>query len=253
MNTSSWEAPPEIFSIGNLHVHVWRMRLGSSDYQAGEMQSKLSTEEKHRAAKFQSRDDRTRYATAHYYTRKILSKYLGLQPEKIRFAYNQYNKPALEENTKASGLRFNLSHSAEIALLAVANGFKVGADIELVKHDKATEDIARRFFLSREVELLLNQPEQIRDEAFLRIWTRKEAYIKARGEGMAIPLDQFEVSFHPGDPPKILWMKDDPQAAARWSLFHLEPEKGYTGALAVEGHPDQLIVFRWDENQGQNP
>ncbi len=253
MKSSSWESPPEIVSIGYQHVHVWRMRLGSSDYQAGEMQSKLSTEEKHRAAKFQSSDDRTRYITAHYYTREILSKYLGQPPEKIRFAYNQYSKPELEEDTNAPGLRFNLSHSAEIALLAVANGFNVGVDIELVKHDKATEDIARRFYSSREVELLLNQPGNIRDEAFFRIWTRKEAYIKVRGEGMAIPLDQIEVSFLPGDQPKITGIMDDPLVAARWSLFHLEPEEGYTGALAVEGHPDQLELFRWDENQGPNP
>jgi 4'-phosphopantetheinyl transferase len=113
----------------------------------------------------------------------------------------------------------------------------------------STEDIALRFFSSRAVELLLNQPENIRDEAFFRCWTRKEADIKARSEGMSIPLDQFKVSFLPGDPPEILRIKDDPQAAARWSLFHLEPGEGYTAALAVKGHPDQLNLFRWGEDQ----
>ena len=247
MNTSIWELPPEKFSIGNDHVHVWRMWLELADHRTDELQSKLSADEKRRAARFRSNADRTRYIAAHYYTREILGNYLDLRPEQISFAYNQYGKPELEEIETASGLRFNLSHSDDIAVLAVARGFNVGVDIERVKPNAATEDIARRFFSSGEVELLLNQPENERDEAFFRCWTRKEAYIKARGKGMSIPLDQFEVSFLPGDPPKIIRIEDDPQAAARWSLFNLEPGDGYTGALAVEGHPDQLKLFRWGE------
>ena len=250
MNTSIWELQPENFSIGNDHVHVWRMWLELADHRTDELQSNLSADEKQRAARFRSNADRTRYIAAHCFTREILGNYLDQRPEQIRFAYNQYGKPELEEIDNASGLRFNLSHSDDIAVLAVARGFNVGIDIERVKPNAATEDIARRFFSSGEVELLLNQPENERDEAFFRCWTRKEAYIKARGRGMSIPLDDFEVSFLPGDPPKIIRMEDDPQAAARWSLFNLEPGDGYTGALAVEGHPDQLKLFRWGEDQG---
>ena len=253
MNTSSWELPPENISIGNGHVHVWRMWLELADYMTDEMQSKLSTEEKHRAGRFRGREDRIRFIAAHHFTREILSNYLDKRPEKINIAYNQYGKPELEEYDDASGLRFNLSHSDDIAVLAVGRWFNVGVDIERVKHNAAIEDIARRFFSSGEVELFLSQPENIRDEAFFRCWTRKEAYIKARGKGMSIPLDQFEVSFLPGEPPKMISIMGDSEAAARWSLFHLVPGDGYIGALAVEGHPDQLTLFQWGEEWGQNP
>jgi 4'-phosphopantetheinyl transferase len=253
MNTPTWESPPENISLAKHHVHVWRMWLRPTDSLIGEMYSLLSVEEKQRSDRFKIREDRTRYIAAHYHTRKILSKYLALSPEKIKFAYSQFGKPVLAGEKNAPGLRFNLSHSVDIALLAVTNGFNLGIDLELVKQEKATEDIARRFFSIGEVESLLDQPKKDRQEAFFRCWTRKEAYIKARGEGMSIPLGEFEVSFLPGDPPRILWVKDDPHGVENWTIFHLAPETGYVGALAVEGHPEKLNLFNLGEDWDQNP
>jgi 4'-phosphopantetheinyl transferase len=151
------------------------------------MQSKLSAEEKQRADKFRSSEDRTRYIASHYYTREILGKYLNLPSEQIGFAYNQYGKPELEGYEDAPILRFNPSHSDDIAVLTVTNRFKVVVDVERIRQNASTEDIARRFLSSREVDFFLNQPENIRDEAFFRCWTLKEVH-QSPGRGYVYPL-----------------------------------------------------------------
>jgi 4'-phosphopantetheinyl transferase len=142
-------------------------------------------------------------------------------------------------------LRFNVSHSQGVALYALTRGREVGVDIEFVREDFARFDIAERFFSTREVSALRALPTEQHTAAFFDCWTRKEAYIKARGEGLSHPLHSFAVSLAPGETAALLWTDTDPQEAARWSLVGLFPGESYRAALAVEGEMPTLRCWRW--------
>jgi len=238
-----WQEPPADVAIYSRQVHVWRVWMNIQDDLVGELNLELSADEKEKAAQFRRDGDKVRYVTAHARMREILSKYLDIPPEEIAFAYKRYGKPELEPTINPSGLSFNLSHSEAVALLAVSDGFEVGVDVEQVKRNAATEEIARRFFSPREIEMLISQPENLHAKAFFRCWTLKEAYIKARGEGMSIPLHEFEVDFLSESQPKILDVDGDEEGLTHWSLFHLEPMVDYVAALAVGGHPVEMKTY----------
>jgi 4'-phosphopantetheinyl transferase len=144
-------------------------------------------------------------------------------------------------------LRFNVSHSHGLALYAVTRRRKIGIDIERVRPISGPEQLAARFFSAGENAELCALPEHVKHEAFFNCWTRKEAYVKARGEGLSLPLNQFDVSLNPGEPARLLRVERDPQEAARWSLQGLTPAPGYVAALAVEGHGWRLACWEWRE------
>ena len=145
----------------------------------------------------------------------------------------------------AEGLCFNLSHSHGIALYAITCGREIGIDIEYFRPDVEVEKLAERFFSPREAAVLRALPEHLRKEGFFNCWTRKEAYIKAEGKGMSIPLSAFDVSLTPGEPAALLRTESHPQETSRWSLQALSPEPGYTAALAVKGHDWELKCWQW--------
>lgn len=163
----------------------------------------------------------------------------------MRFIYNEYGKPALHPALAQNDLHFNLSHSGELALFAFVRGPLVGIDIELIRSNIEYEQIAQRFFSPQEQHALRMLPATEMAVAFFRCWARKEAYIKARGQGLSIPLDQFSVSLRPGEPPRLLHHQNDPQEAARWSLYDLTPGEDYAAALAVEGRHRQIRCWEW--------
>jgi 4'-phosphopantetheinyl transferase len=165
----------------------------------------------------------------------ILSRYLEVEPDWLRFNYSAYGKPALGDEFNEEGLRFNLSHAGGVALYAVSLSRELGIDLELIRHDYCDERIAEQFFSPREVAALRALPAEMQPEAFFNCWTRKEAYIKARGEGLSLRLDQFAVSLAPGSRAELLDVGGEPQELMRWTLMALDPGPGYVGALAVEG------------------
>jgi 4'-phosphopantetheinyl transferase len=132
-----------------------------------------------------------------------------------------------------------------VALYAVTRAREVGIDVELIRSDLKIEQIAERFFSHHEIATLRALPTELRQSAFFRCWTRKEAYIKATGKGLSLPLDQFEVSLTPGEPAALLSTQPDPNEAQRWSLRELTPAPGYAAALAVEGHGWCLACWDW--------
>jgi 4'-phosphopantetheinyl transferase len=142
-------------------------------------------------------------------------------------------------------LGFNLAHSHELALYAITRGREVGIDLERIRSNLVDEQIAERFFSPREVVVLRGLPTHRQREAFFNCWTRKEAYVKAKGQGLSIPLDQFDVSLAPGEPAALLSTQWHPQEASRWSLQKLNPGCGYVAALAVEGHDWQVKCWQW--------
>ena len=177
--------------------------------------------------------------------REILGWYTDAAPQKLVFSYGTKGKPELSGQPEECGIRFNLSHSDEVALLAVARSLTLGIDIELVNPEVATEEIAERFFSASEVDILRALPPAERAEAFFSCWTRKEAYIKALGEGLSVPLDSFEVAFGPGMAAALLDVRVDPGELKRWSMYDIEVAQGYKAALVVEGKGHELCHLPW--------
>jgi phosphopantetheine--protein transferase-like protein len=149
--------------------------------------------------------------------RDILGRYLGVPPSELGFRYSAYGKPALAAGFDGVGVRFNISHSHEMALLAVTCHREIGVDIEYLGREIRGEEIAEHFFSTHERASLRALPAAAKHEAFFNCWTRKEAYIKAHGEGLSLPLDQFDVSLAPGEPAALLATRSDPREALRWS------------------------------------
>jgi 4'-phosphopantetheinyl transferase len=232
---TSWSVPPEALFLGNEEVHVWRAKL---DLQSSCIQSLiqiLSADERTRADRFYFQKDRERFIVARGLLRVILGRYINMEPSRLQFRYNPYGKPALANESGGNGLCFNLSHSDGLALYAITRGREIGVDIERIRPDLAEGQIAERFFSPREVKALRSLPPSLQPVGFFNCWTRKEAYIKARGKGLTLPLDQFDVSLVPGEQAVLLCVSGDPKESSRWSLLDLLPEAGYVAAIAVEG------------------
>lgn len=230
-------------------VHVWRADLNPGDSTVRACYELLQPDERLRADKFHFPRDREHFTVARGVLRQILGGYLGSAPEQVRFAYNKYGKPALAADAFDAPLSFNVSHSKDIALYAIAGGRRrVGLDIEHLREDFDSLTLAERFFSHAEVAALRALPAEQQRTAFFNCWTRKEAYIKALGEGLSHPLDKFSVSLAPGEPAALLSTDDNPEEASRWSLVELSPGDGYVAALACEGDAPPLVSCRqWHE------
>ena len=144
-----------------------------------------------------------------------------------------------------SNLRFNLSHSHEFGLFAIARHREIGIDLERIRSGLADTQIAERFFAVEEIRILRALPRDAQDKAFFDCWARKEAYVKAKGEGLSMPLDQFEVSLVPGEPTALLSTKANPQEASRWSFRELFPAHGFVAAVAVQGNDWRLKCWEY--------
>ena len=240
-----WRPSPAELTLLSAEVHIWRACLDPSASWVERLQRNLSPDELQRAARFHFPRDRRRFTVARGVLRDILSRYLGVPPSELRFRYSSYGKPALADGFDDRGVRFNLSHSHEMALFAVTCGREVGIDIEYLDREIRAEEIAEHFFSTRERASLRALPAEAKHAAFFNCWTRKEAYIKAHGEGLSLPLDQFDVSLAPGEPAALLATHGDPREASRWSLQALTPGANYVAALAVERRGCQLTCWQW--------
>jgi 4'-phosphopantetheinyl transferase len=240
-----WEHRPHSLVIESDEVHVWRAALDLRPSQVQSLYRILTPDEQRTAERFYFLKDYWHYVAARGVLRTILAGYLGRPPDQLRFCYNPYGKPALAEESGGDRLRFNLSHSHVLALYAVARGREVGVDLEHIRPGVMRENIAERFFAPGEVARLLALPPNAQPAAFFQCWTRKEAYIKARGEGLSIPLDQFEVAFAPDEPAALLSALGDPREVSRWSVVALNPGSGYAAALVVEGPPGPVKCWEW--------
>lgn len=241
---ASWGLPPPRPALPGDEVHVWGARLDAPPAVVRRLLLTLAPDERGRAGRFHFKRDGDRFVVARGLLRAVLGGYLNVGPEALRFEYGARGKPSLAAEHDADGLRFNLSHSGGVALFAVARGREVGVDVERVSPRVECENIAGRFFSPREVAGLLALPPPRREAAFFDCWTRKEAYIKARGEGLSLPLDAFDVSLAPGEPAALLANRLDPAEVSRWSLRGLAPWPGFAAAVAAEGRGWRLKCWR---------
>ncbi|MGA8022821.1 MAG: 4'-phosphopantetheinyl transferase superfamily protein [Candidatus Acidiferrales bacterium] len=246
-----WSSVAENPVLESGEIHVWRALLSVEQSLLRHLESTLAEDEKTRAARFIFDRDRDHYVAARGILRDLLSGYIGCPAETIKFAYGPQGKPALADPGSKSSLRFNVSHSHGLALIAVGAGREVGIDVELLRPEFAGEDTAKRYFSVKEVRELTRLPVESRTEAFFRCWTRKEAYIKARGEGLRVPLDSFSVSLSPDRFPELSSADE-----SRWKIESLIParerEPAYAAAVVAEGKEWTSQYFEWKPTRAQD-
>lgn len=240
---TSWVDAPSGLTLPEGVVHVWLSPLQVAPVQLAVLEATLDEKERARAAGFHFREHRERFVVARGRLRSILSGYTCIPPERIVFGYGNRGKPRLAESMNQDDLRFNLAHSADLAIYAIVREREVGVDLERVT---ARPDIvlAARVFSAAERATLAALPEADRREAFYSCWTRKEAYLKARGDGLSASLAEFDVAFRPGEPARLLRVAGDPVETTRWTLEALEVGPEYAAALCVEGQGWSLACWR---------
>ena len=248
MSRGSWDAALDADlarfpgSEGRAPIRVWRADLDRSDPETAALREFLSADERARADRFRFDIDRRRFTAARGLLRVLLGRMLGLPPGEVEFSYGNHGKPSLRRPTDP-GLEFNLSHSHGLALIATSWGQAVGVDLEFHRPEFDFQGIAGRFFTPREFAAIEAQPEAERRSAFFRGWTRKEAFLKARGDGLWLGLDQFEVSIAPDVPPRLIRTTWDPDEAGRWTLHDCDVADDFAAAMAVAGTaPGPFVV-----------
>jgi 4'-phosphopantetheinyl transferase len=222
-------------SLTPQEVHVWSLAVDNNELDLSEMRDVLSVDERERAGRFRFEPHRAQYVRTRATLRWLLAHYLGVPADEIWLGYSSYGKPTLVEPA-SHDLEFNVSHTEGIAIFGFTRGHRIGVDIEKLRTDFEAEEIAERFFSPAERAALHAIAKEARHAAFFRVWTRKESYIKALGEGLSHPLHQFDVSAGDDD----AWLiATRPQAseAQRWHLEDLKVVPGYVAAVAVETCP----------------
>jgi 4'-phosphopantetheinyl transferase len=231
-------------------VHVWYASLDRGAGDVERLRALLSSDETARAGRFHFDRDRTRYVVGRGILRLLIGAYTGMPAERVTFLYGLYDKPHLAEG----GLWFNLSHSGAVALLAFGRRVELGVDVELAEEDFARLRIAEMFFSPGEVRALRSLREDLQPRAFLACWTRKEAFIKARGDGLQLALDSFDVTLDPTSPPALLRTAWSPEEPREWSLHDLsDPERGYIAALALRSRGERIARRSVPDELGDFP
>jgi len=226
-------------------VHLWQASLDGRS--ADLFESFLSPDELSRANRFHFIKDRNDFVVARGLLRNLLAAYLGVNCSQLCFSYGAQGKPFLLLDSQGQ-INFNVSHSHGRAAFAFSRGRELGVDLEYVKDDFDEELIANRFFSRTEVMALRAVRAEFRKQAFFNCWTRKEAYIKARGEGLTMPLDQFDVTLRPDEPAALLNNYREEREVSRWAMQAFPVPEGYVGALVVEGHDWQLKSFSLEKS-----
>jgi 4'-phosphopantetheinyl transferase len=227
-------SPSTLRRLGERDVHVWQLSLNNASSEASSLHQLLSPDEAERAARFRFEKHRDNFVVGRARLRMLLASYLGIAAPELRFTYAAQGKPLLSTVKDKLPLAFNVSHSGEMVVCAFTLSRRIGVDVELVRRDFNVEEIAERFFSAAERLVIRNLPAEQRYEGFFRCWTRKEAYIKAIGEGLSHPLHLFDVSLEADADNALLATRPAPSEAGRWKLRSLPIASGYVAALAVE-------------------
>jgi 4'-phosphopantetheinyl transferase len=235
----AWTRPEARLRLQAGELHTWLIALDRDQHELLDLRCLLSTQERERADRFHFERDRRRYIAGRGTLRQLLARYTRRPAEPLQFAYGRKGKPSLP----GSAFQFNLSHSGGMAVLAVTQGRAVGIDIEHLRAVAGWQEVMKCCFSTKEQAAILDLPESEQQAAFLTCWTRKEAYVKATGDGLGIPLDRFSVDVEPGSEPALLEVLDLPSEAARWRFANLPVADGYIGVVAHDGAFDGIQHF----------
>lgn len=238
-----WPPPPAELRLKSKDVHVWAVPLDLAPEGILGLASLLSPDERERAEQFRLPHLRNRFIAARGNLRALLGRYLQRDPAALNFEYSSRGKPALEAKGEQE-LHFNLAHSHDLELIAVTHVAPVGVDVERIRPMRDADKFAERFFSAREAETFRNVPVVEQDAVFFSLWTRKEAWLKATGDGISESLSKFEVTFLPQDAPRVWAISGDAAAGAAWSLCALNPASGFVGALAIQCRELRLQCWR---------
>lgn len=233
--------------LGRDEVHVWHVDLVALADRSERLRALLSPYELAASDRLRFERDRLRFVARRALLRTILGRYVGIAPGLLRFRANERGKPELDGAAARSGIRFNASHSGDLAVCAISLRERIGVDVEAVRPIDDAQRIARCFFSPLEREALSAIPAESRSLALLHCWTRKEAFVKALGEGLHYPLEHFDVSLAPGEPAALLRVGPDLDAGRRWSMTSLEPRSGHVAALVVAGPACHVSSRPWSE------
>jgi 4'-phosphopantetheinyl transferase len=225
-------------------IHVWSSALELDSESIGAWEAVLSQDERCRANRFRFGKDYVEFVLARSLLRCLIGSYLGLEAATIQFVYSPFGKPAIHPDLEPKGLRFNVSHSHGEALFAFSHNREVGIDLEFIPHEWDGSSLSQHFFSSRENEQLQTLADIEQKQAFFRCWTRKEAYIKARGEGLSLALNQFDVSLLAEEKAALLEVRPDAQEVNRWKMQDVAVKSNYAGALVAEGQDWNATQFR---------
>ena len=232
---------PSSLPLARGEVHSWCAHLDVPPETSARLYATLTGDERGRSARFRFDRDRRRFIVARGVLRDLLARYLETGPERVRFVYNAFGKPALNPQS-GSEVTFNLSHSGRLALIAIARAVNVGVDVEYIKWQPDCLEVARQLFPATEVEYLSGLPSHLQGEAFFSCWTQREAYVKASGAGLSMPLNGIS-------PAEARIPGSRFQIPDCWSVYTLRPAPDYAGALAIEGSGWRLRQWQWNTRQ----
>lgn len=227
----------------NQNAHIWRLNVNENVDGLDFLFTLLSKDEKQRVNKFTFEKDRTTTIIARGSLRHLLSRYLNCQATDIKFSYGKYGKPTLLNNKT---IKFNVSHSGEMIVIAFCNDYDIGIDVEYIKRDFDVFDIVDNYFSKQEIKALHKIPNNQQTEAFFRGWTRKEAFIKAKSQGLSFPLDSFSISMDSDDNAELYETAWDKNEKNLWNIVPFETYKDYKAAFAVKGKIDDVKYFKFD-------
>lgn len=225
-------------------IHLWLVDLEPEANEMAELVASLSDDERARAERIRIPGNRNHFIVARGVLRKILGASLSSPPDQLGFVYGVHGKPELRD-AGSTGVHFNLSHSSRLALLAINRIYQIGVDIERARPERPLLKIAERFFSAREMQELRTLPVKSLQDGFYSCWTRKEAYLKAIGTGLATPLNAFDVTLRPGDPPALAGQRLDPAETCRWRILDIEVPVGYRAAVATRWESPRIVMRQW--------
>ncbi|MEW6067029.1 MAG: 4'-phosphopantetheinyl transferase superfamily protein [Nitrospirota bacterium] len=240
-----WKTQLSGLPLSKKDIHIWRVALDSPVISVQKLKQTLSIDERIRAERFHFEKDRTYFIIRRGILRTLLGFYLGIDSRKLQFCYGKYGKPALADISGKGTICFNISHSGGVALYAFTRDCEIGVDIERIRDIPEMDQVVEHFFSEREKSVFRSLPKNRQKEAFFNCWTRKEAFIKAIGDGLYLPLDKFDVSATSDEPAKLLKIEGDSKGASQWFIQDLKPANRFASAIAVEGRNWQLHCWQW--------
>jgi 4'-phosphopantetheinyl transferase len=225
------------FDLSGGRIEVWCIETAAQESVIRRLEYVLSAEERERAARFRFERHRDAFIVARGALRVLLARYIGSSAVDVTFVCGPNGKPSLPD----SRVEFNVSHTDGVAVLAFAQNCALGVDIECIRPIADMMHIARRFFCRGEAQELAALPEAQRERAFFLCWTRKEAYIKATGDGLSIPLNEFRVTLREGEPARFVHIGNETSAPSGWVLHNLDISSAYAAAIAHRGEPKRVV------------
>jgi 4'-phosphopantetheinyl transferase len=241
-----WSKAPSTLSFPAHGVDIWKLCLNEPPASPSE-NNVLSPDERARASRFHFEPDRITFVRCRSVLRSLLSTYLAIPAADLAFEYLANGKPQLVATQNPRALHFNVSHSANTALIAVGSRCQLGIDIEKIHDDVDTTSLAERFFSPRECAGLLALPPHLRVCGFYSCWTRKEAFLKATGTGLSFPLSDFSVTTHPDLNPELEEILGDAEARRQWFFTDLNVGHGYRATVALDRPHRYLRTYSWTD------